>query len=205
MAIRMKLTGDEVTQIRALLREGVHTTRTAIAEQLGYRADTFRNLVSRQQDAREAFQEFSEPVTPYCSLAKTKPKPRSSKAGRPRSEVPEHMIPDIEHWASVGYSKKRICDEMRIPLKVFNAQAKADDRLIEAYELGCEHHAHRQELTLEMNGNDGGAQFLLKAKHGMRDTQPVQNDNRTQVINVSLPRAMTPEEYAKATRIIEHD
>ena len=68
MAVRMKLTSDEMTQIRALLREGVHTTRAAIAEQLGYRADTFTKLVARQQDARESFEEFSMPVTAYCAM-----------------------------------------------------------------------------------------------------------------------------------------
>ena len=201
----MKLTDDEVTQIRALLREGVHTTRAAIAEQLGYRAATFTKLVARQQDAREAFQEFSKPVTAYCELAKTSPKPRSTKAGRKWLEIPENRIPDIEHWAALGYSKKRICDEMRIELKAFNAQAKFDERLQQAFELGQEKHAHRQEITLEKNGNDGGASFLLKAKHGMTDTKPTHNDQRTQIINVMLPQAMNAEQYIEAQRTIEHD
>jgi len=201
MAVRMKLTDDEVTQIRAMLREGENTTRAAIAEQLGYRADTFAKLVARQQDARESFEKFSKPVTPYCALAKTTPKPRTTKAGRPRREVPELRIPDIEYWASVGDSKKRICDEMRIPLKVFNAQAKADDRLIEAFELGAERHAHRLEKTLIENGNDGGAQFLLKAKHGMRDTAPAVHDNRTQVLQLNIRDAMPK---AKFLEFIEH-
>ncbi len=195
MAVRMKLTADEVTQIRALLREGVHTTRAAIAEQLGYRADTFTKLVARQQDAREAFTEFSMPVTPYCALAKTHPKPRTTKAGRPLKEIPERRIPDIEFWAAKGHGQRRIADEMNIPLKVFNAQAKADPRLIEAFDLGRD---QRQEQLIDQliaNGKDPGLQFVLRAEHGLHDKPATVQDNRTQIVHVSINEPMERDQF----------
>lgn len=117
--------------------------------------------------------------------------------GRPRKVMPADAEKRAEKLASEGSSLRGIATAFGVGKDVFNRWIEERPELLEAINRGQEserHVLHSNLVTAAKKGNIVAAIFLLKSRHGYRESEQTDNANRVS-ITFSLPGAMKPEQF----------
>lgn len=140
------------------------------------------------------------PKDPNLPAVPEKPK-RSisvrSTPGRPRVNLTKAQYPLLRKLAQEGFSMTQIAHRLRMDFTTLKANLERDPAAKEQYDLGRANEELALVNTLKNNGNDGGAQFLLKTRHGYDDKSGVRitnnNDNRS--VQIVLPGAANSDDF----------
>ena len=107
-------------------------------------------------------------------------------------------LDQIERLAAAGHGHLSLCKHLGINGQTWRRWRREFPEVVEAYErgLGAEEAEIVSDLKRIMKEKDNPVPglFILKCRHGWQENAPAQSDNRVQ-ISVSLPGALTPEQY----------
>lgn len=123
-----------------------------------------------------------------------------------QKQPPKDAAAKITAWSQAGYSKRAIAYRFGIHYQTFNRWLEAHEALKDALDEGREreHNAlYTKTFELAMAGNIIACLFLLKARHGYREGEPLEGQAGNRIsINFQLPGALSPELFGK---VIEHE
>ena len=126
--------------------------------------------------------------------------------GRPRwKHPPADAARRIEAFAADGFSKVGVAMGLGVVARTLDKWLDEDATLQEAFARGRERERHALHNLLYRQavekGNVVAALFLLKARHGYREGDQSESTNRVS-INFTLPGALSRDEFAKLTRVV---
>lgn len=115
-----------------------------------------------------------------------------------------------QELAAKGNSLRTIAREMGIRWGTFLKQRKEDDQLEDAIQIGRgqEHDAlfgRLYDIATQSKGKEAvtACIFLLKCRHGYHERGDLQETGSRVSVQITLPGALTPEQYEKlAPRIV---
>lgn len=119
--------------------------------------------------------------------------------GRPKKLLPADGLAKIKDLASRGFSEKDIARSLGTTAKTFSRLKSENVAVVDALDEGrsVEHQALYGKLYEKaMNGEIVALLFLLKCRHGYRETADVTAMNATQIV-IQMPGAMDRDAYVK--------
>jgi hypothetical protein len=121
--------------------------------------------------------------------------------GRPRINFRPEDYKRITELAAKGANQSRIASVLNISPRTFKNRLKDDRLASEAYELGLaeEEFALVGLLRAKAEKGDGpAAMFLLKTRHGYRETGVTDANDSTRIaVQINLPPSLSHEEFQK--------
>lgn len=134
----------------------------------------------------------------------------ASGVGRPRKQPPQDAALKIQQLAAGGCNVKDLAAALGTTREVLSRWMTEDESLALAFAVGRER--ERQELhdLVMRDARDGekanvNAMFLLKARHGYREGDPVDSGTPRLQITFNLPGAMSREDFLKTVVNDERD
>jgi hypothetical protein len=124
-----------------------------------------------------------------------------AKIGRPRRKPPADAADRLETLAAAGHATAGIAKALGVSSSVLTHWMTTRPTLREAFERGREAERlalHTRLRELAANGDKIACIFLLKARHGYREGEPVEIANNVRV-SFTLPGAMTLEQFKTVT------
>lgn len=132
------------------------------------------------------------------------PDRKPGSTGRPRKEPPTDAPQRIETLAAAGHFMRGVAQGCGVNVEVLNRWMQETPALRDAFEQGREKERHVLHNTLyraatEGTGKDAliAAMFLLKARHGYREGEPMADGTSRVNITFNLPGASKPEHYVE--------
>lgn len=110
----------------------------------------------------------------------------------------------VEELAARGVSETTIAKALSMGKDAFRGAKRRDPAVQEALDRGraIEHDRLVGKLfDTAMEGNVVAGIFLLKARHGYREGEPVEGGSNNVQVNINLPAALSPEEYRRAVDV----
>ena len=119
--------------------------------------------------------------------------------GRPKKLIPVGGLEKIRDLASKGFSEKDIARSIGTSAKTFSRLKAEHSAVADALDEGrsIEHQALYGKLYEKaMNGEIVALLFLLKCRHGYRETADLTATNATQIV-IQMPGALDRDAYVK--------
>ena len=127
--------------------------------------------------------------------------------GRPRQQPSENAAARIEELASKGVRKQGLAQAFGVAVPVLNRWLDEDPKLHEAMLRGRESerqvlHGRVYDFAVNGEGRDAliASLFLLKSCHKYRDSGEEPDAANRVTVNISLPGAMKPLEFAQEVK-----
>ena len=123
---------------------------------------------------------------------------------RPRKHLPPGGVDILREAASNGVAKHDVARRLGLNFRTLERLLKDDPAAREAWAEGKE--AERAELVgllmeKARKGDGASAMFLLKSRHGYRDHGPVDGDAAAPVVNITLPAALSPDQWLRMVNV----
>lgn len=129
--------------------------------------------------------------------------------GRPRKAPPTDAVQRIQAAAADGFTIPGVAMTLGVNPDVLKRWMDEHDELKQAFAFGREMerrtlHNVLYRAATEGSGKDSliAAMFLLKARHGYKEGEPVGEQNSRVQIDIKLPGALPPAAYVE---VIEHE
>ena len=129
--------------------------------------------------------------------------------GRPRKAPPSDAAQRIQAAAADGFTIPGVAMTLGVNTEVLKRWFDEFPEFKQAFEFGRETerrtlHNVLYRAATEGTGKDAliAAMFLLKARHGYKEGEPVGEQNSRVQIDIKLPGALPPTVYAQ---VIEHE
>jgi hypothetical protein len=124
--------------------------------------------------------------------------------GRPRKAAPTNAKAVIQAAAADGFTQIGIAMLMDCNVECLKRWMDADPELKQAFAFGRETERRTLHNVLYRSATEGtgkdaliSAMFLLKARHGYVEGQAVESSNARVQIEIKLPGAQSPAQYAE--------
>jgi len=118
---------------------------------------------------------------------------------RPKKLLPRNGLEKIRDLASRGFSEKDIARALGMSAKTFLHRKQEEQAVQDALDEGrsIEHQAlYGKLMEKALAGDTIALLFLLKCRHGYRETVDITQTNAVQVL-FQMPAALDPADYAK--------
>ena len=129
--------------------------------------------------------------------------------GRPRKAAPPDAANVIQAAAADGFTQIGIAMLMGTNIDVLKRWMDDDPALKQAFAFGREKERRTLHNVLYRSATEGtgkdaliSAMFLLKSRHGYKEGQEINDQNSRVQIEIKLPGALAPGDYAK---VIENE
>jgi len=119
--------------------------------------------------------------------------------GRPKKLLPRDGLATVRDLASRGFSEKDIARSLGVSQKTFGRMKTDDETIVDALDEGrsIEHQALYGTLYEKaMKGEIVALLFLLKCRHGYRETADVSATHATQIV-IQMPGALDRDAYVR--------
>lgn len=135
--------------------------------------------------------------------------PNGARIGRPRKAPPPDAAQRIQAAAADGFTIPGVAMTLGVNQDVLKRWMDEHPELKQAFAFGREMerrtlHNVLYRAATEGTGKDAliAAMFLLKARHGYKEGEPVGEQNSRVQIEIKLPGALPPAAYAE---VIDHE
>ncbi len=121
-----------------------------------------------------------------------------NKDGKSELVVGRRGLQIVEELAARGVAEATIAKALRMGKDGFRGVRRRQPEVQEALDRGraIEHDRLVGKLfDTAMEGNVVAGIFLLKARHGYREGEPLEGGTSNVQVNINLPSAMSPDEY----------
>jgi hypothetical protein len=127
---------------------------------------------------------------------------RGGTMGRPRKQPPADAAKRVEDLAASGCNVVDLAAALGTTKEMLRRWMMEDDALQLAFAVGRERERDELHRMILRDARDGekpniNAMFLLKARHGYREGEPVESGAPRISVTFNLPGALSPDEYMK--------
>lgn len=127
--------------------------------------------------------------------------PALKRTGRTRMRPPADAAQRITELAAAGWSIIGIAQQLGVGRRTLDKWRAEYPELEEAYRSGLEHERYTMHSALveqARKGNTTAMIFLLKARHGYREGEPVDQSAKV-AVQINLPASLPLEQFKMLT------
>lgn len=125
--------------------------------------------------------------------------------GRPRKQPPPDAAKRVEDLAAAGCTVVDLAAALGTTRETLRRWMTENEALQLAFTVGRERERDELHRMILRDARDGekpniNAMFLLKARHGYREGEPIESGAPRISVTFNLPGAMSPDQYMKTVR-----